>query len=356
MADSATVFGGLGGLFSGFQNGLQILMALQKAEEDRKLRQGELDVNKGHLALDTQKYQDSEADKPYTDIQQNVLKPQNAQASLPDIRREFTPPNIGDTYQPVTQFKPPAFGKNFRLTPPNVGDPYSPTLTPGTASPLQIDTTAGSHLAQVLERAQRYSKFDTKQDILGSTLAAAGREAQATQAPVAGHFGSGADEGQLPSGFSVTPDKTFSPWQNAGRPDPLDNIFGKLLTDPIAEKELEALAQQDPNGEAANTLNVYRSWKQRRFGAGAAPAPTGAGPGGSTHSQRRAFGNPTPPVDIPTTPPTTPNDSSQVLPRLYKGKTIAQWIAGVKADSTFAGASPQDIAAEAKRRAGVTTP
>lgn len=284
MADSSTVYGGLGGLFSGFQNGLQMLLALQKAEEDRKIRQGELDVNKGHLALATQQYQDTEADKPFVDIQQNVLKPQNAQASLPDIRREFTPPNVGDTYQPVTQFKPPAFGKNFRLTPPNVGDSYSPTLTPGTASPLQTDTTAGSHLAQVLERAQRYSKFDTKQDILGSTLAAAGRVAQDTQAPVAGHFGSGANEGELPQGFSVTPDKTFSPWQLRGAPDPEDSIFKPLLNHPVDQLLLS------PDMQVR-----FQAWVERRLGGGGAPAAPGdatAPPPVSTHQQRQKFGNP----------------------------------------------------------------
>lgn len=287
--DSTSVLGGLGGLFGGFQNGLQMLLALQKAEEDRAIRAREATTNEGELSLKRQQYADTEADKPALNIQKEVLGPQNIQATLPDIQREYTPPSVADTFKPKP-FAPPAFGSGYNQR------PTGPTLAQGSAPGLDLSGSdaQGSHIAQVLERAKRYSNFNANQDILSSTLAAAGRTAQATQAPVAGHFGSGADEGTLPQGFTATADKTFSPWQMRGPPDPDDKIFAPLLNDPLKQVIMQSTQ--------AETWKRFLAWQQRRFGglgifdngAGAAPSDpnTAAPPPVSTHQQRRGFGNP----------------------------------------------------------------
>lgn len=197
--DSSSVYSGLGGLFGGFQNGLQMLLALQKADEDRKIRQGELDVNKGQLGLDTQKYNDTEADKPYADIQSQHNK-SNIMASQADIRREETPPPIGDTYQPTNTFQPPAFGSSGLNGPP--------------APKPSVGGVDSSHIAQVLQRANRTSNFQRSQDVLGGVLNAASQTAQTTQQPQAGRFTAPqGDQAELPTGYSAQPDKTFSPWQ-----------------------------------------------------------------------------------------------------------------------------------------------
>lgn len=194
MADT---YGGLGGLFGGFTNGLQMLIALQQAAENQRIRREELGVSKNREAREQHGADVAEANAPYEDVQTQLNK-QNITAPLPDIRREFTPPNIGDTFQPTTQFTLPKFGAA-----PHVGDnkPAVPDLNT-------------SHIAQVLERARRESTFQRSQSVLTDVLAAAGQRAQATQQPVAGAFPDKTGElAELPSGFTATPDKTFSPYQ-----------------------------------------------------------------------------------------------------------------------------------------------
>src|SRR5260221_2405251 len=106
MADT---IGGLGGLFSGLSQGLQMLYALQRADAEQALRAREQGVRESSEARAQQEFESSEADKPYKDIQSQLNKA-NVTAALPDIQREYTPPAVADTYQPTKQLKAPAFG------------------------------------------------------------------------------------------------------------------------------------------------------------------------------------------------------------------------------------------------------
>ena len=251
----ADVLGGLGGLFGGLSRGMQLLIALKAAEEDRELKARGVATDEDTARLNREKFQAGEEAKPIEDIQGQLNK-RNVTANAVDIRREYTPPAIGDTFSPATKFAPPEhLGATAPTAPGAVEAPLAPKTRHG------LDTSQGdinkSHIAQVLERAKRYSKFDLKQSALDAALSAAEQKAQQTQLP---------ESGGLPTGFEAQPDKTFTPYQMSGRPDPLDNIFGPLLNNPI---NADILKTTDPT-----TYRQFELWKARRIGRGGGGAPS----------------------------------------------------------------------------------
>lgn len=250
-------YGGAGGLFGGLTQGLQLILALRNAEEQRRIRQGELDLDKKREGR-VQAAQDIEQERaPYEDIQGQLNK-RNIMADLPAIRREYTPTPEADTYQSANPFEgpqafnappAPAAAPSFGAAPLQQSGPPRPSFNPAT-----------SHLAQVLERASRRSEFDLRKSALDQALNSAAVQAQETQLPVI--------EG-LPQGFEAQPDKTFTPYQMSprpDRPDPLDNIFGPLLNNPVNAKILQ---KTDPI-----TYREFEAWKARRIGSAGAGAPS----------------------------------------------------------------------------------
>lgn len=332
--DSTSIYSGLGGLFGGFQNGLQMLLALQKADEDRKIRQGELGVNQGELKLKQQQYADTEADKPYADIQSQHNK-SNIMASQADIRREETPPPIGDTYQPTNKFQPPAFGSN------GLGNAPAPQHAP-------IGGLDSSHIAQVLQRANRTSNFQRNQDVLGGVLNAASQTAQTTQQPQAGRFTTPqGEQAELPTGYTAQPDKTFSPWQmnpNHGS--------GRMLWPQIQQeaerryKDARTAYDRDHvmgmnvqgNPETAPDRNTFMRDVINEYVAGGKLSDSDAAAMGlNTGSD---FGN------------VQGGSSTTAAPgRGAAQKTPAQWVAEVRAEHPQW--TPEQLAAEARKRAGV---
>lgn len=259
MAGSFT--GGAGGLFSGLAQGLQLLVALRNAEADRQLRERNTAEAERRGAHDIAMDEASEERKPFEDIQTQINK-RNVVASLGDVRREYTPPAVGDTFQPTNKFAPPEFNAAAPQPTPSFGQQSGP--------PSPVPNLNTSHIAQVLERAQRRTGHDYKMSALDAALTGAEQQAQQTQLPVS--------EG-LPSGFEAQPDKTFTPYQLSGRPDPLDNIFGPLLNNPVNAKILQ---KTDPI-----TYQQFEAWKARRIGGGGTP-PGGGGGNPGTPSAKTA--------------------------------------------------------------------
>ena len=237
----ANIAGGAGGLFSGFSQGLQILLALRQAEEDRKLRERNTVEAERRGAHETAMDLAAEERQPFQDIQKQ-LNAQNITAPLGDIRREYTPPAEADTFQPTTSFAPPAFGAGQTSGPPQ---------------PVQDLNT--SHVAQVLERANRRSMHQRKIATLTDLLTQAGTQAQKTQVPVSGAFGPTETVNgqqvrpQLPENFTAQPDRTFSPVQMGVGKNPEADRLARLITMVRARIPPQALLLLDtmPPGQVA---------------------------------------------------------------------------------------------------------
>lgn len=230
-------YGGAGGLFGGLTEGLQLILALRRADEAQRMQRERLGLDTKREGRE-QQAQDIEQERaPFEDIQRTLTR-RNVAADLPSIRREYTPPALADTFQPTNTFEAPAFG----------GAPQQ------SGPPAPVPNLNTSHIAQVLERANRRSEHDIKLSALDAALTGAETKAQQTQLPTA--------EG-LPQGFEAQPDKTFTPYQMSGRPDPLDNIFGPLLNNPVNAKILQKV---DPI-----TYQQFEAWKARRIGGVGSP-------------------------------------------------------------------------------------
>lgn len=248
----ADFYGGAGGLFSGLSQGLQIILALRQAAENQRIARERTGLMRNQDTREQAAMANTVADAPYEDIQGQLNK-MGVIAGREDVRREYEPPAdasyepVGETFKPLTSFQPPAFG-----------GPKPPQ-----SSPAPVPNLETSHIAQVLERAKRSAGAGhlAKVDALTRALGVASGQAQETQRPVT--------EG-LPTGFTATPDKTFTPYQLSGRPDPLDNIFGPLLNNPIG---VEMLKVTDPI-----TYQQFLKWKTRRVGGGADIGGAGADP------------------------------------------------------------------------------
>lgn len=221
--------GGAGGLFSGLAQGLQLLVALRNAEENQRIARERTGLMRNKDTREQAAFDEEQANKPYTNIQDKVLAPQNITASLPDIRREYTPTPVGDTFQPTTTFQPPAFGEAPQQSGP----------------PAPVPSLNTSHMAQVLERARRQSTDQRKLGTLQDVLTAAAQRAQQTQLPVSGAFKdqTGATA-ELPGGFSAQPDRTFTPYQyGAGSSRDADRLARAItmLRSRIPARALELL-------------------------------------------------------------------------------------------------------------------
>lgn len=252
-------YGGAGGLFSGLSQGLQLILALRNADADRELRARNTAEAERRGKHETDMDVAAEERRPFENIQDQLNK-RNVVASFDDIRREYTPPALGDTFQPTNAFEAPQFGG----APPTAPTPQFGSMQQS-GPPSPVPNLQTSHIAQVLERAKRRSNFDLHRSALDEALNTAEVQAQETQLPVTAG---------LPQGFEAQPDKTFTPYQLSGRPDPLDNIFGPLLNNPVNAKMLQ---KTDPI-----TYQQFEAWKARRIGAGS--AATGA-PGTKTAQQ-----------------------------------------------------------------------
>lgn len=221
----AEVIGGLGGLFEGLSRGMQMLYALRQAEEDQRIKRENLKLNQETGRREQAQWDAKEADAPYLDIQSQLNK-SNVTAALPDIRNAYTPPAIGDTFQPTNKFAPPPFGGDIAgsggVHMPHFGPiqpgPQGPEAAPGSTQGIAFGHAPlgglnTSHIAQVLERAKRQSGFQRGQDVLTGVLTAAQQKAQTTQQPVSGAFDTGKGQAELPSGFTAQPERTFQPYQ-----------------------------------------------------------------------------------------------------------------------------------------------
>ncbi|MCI0349109.1 MAG: hypothetical protein L0Z53_06750 [Acidobacteriales bacterium] len=195
----ADIFSGLGGAFSGLSQGLQLLLMLRRAEEDRRLRERQVGVQESQEGREQQAFEMEQANAPYEDIQSQLNKA-NVIAALPDVRREYAPAPVEGTYNvPEAQF--PEFGATGAAPRQRGGPPV-------------VQDLETSHLAQVLERASRQSMQQRRQGTTEALLADAAKVAQRTQEPVAGAFRTSVGEqAELPMGFSVQPERTFSPYQ-----------------------------------------------------------------------------------------------------------------------------------------------